>query len=195
MKKRKKIKTALLNAACLLLLLPSASFALADFNIYGGSPFQGKRGGTNKQLKLFDDYAFGASAHLNFDFLVFLQAGIGGFYQTSTTTYRYNKKNYEYDTDSAGLDAYIQLEIPFVPISPYIRGNEAAWSKTQVAGESRTSNFKRHGIGGGLLFTMLPVPGILKLQLFGEYMYSFGKEFGENFKEQQIDIGLRADLF
>lgn len=195
MKTTKKIKLVLLSALCLLLFLPTASFALVDVNLYGGIPFEGERGHVNKNLALFDDHSFGVSAHLNKDFLVFLQFGFGAFYQVSATTYRYNGKNHTYDNYSAGLDAYIQLDFPLIPIAPYIRGSEAAWHKTKVSGQSKVENFKRHSIGGGLLFSLLSLPEVLTLQLFGEYMYSFGKEFGDNFKEHQINIGARFAIF
>ena len=193
MKLTKKIKITLLSAACIIFLMPAASFALVDVNLYGSFPFAGDWGGDDK--KLTNDFGYGASAHLNTDFLIFLHVGIGGFYQFSPLTYKASGfPDLSVDSSVAGIDVYAQLDIPFIPVAPYVRLNEAIWHKIEGNGSSDTDKFNRHGVGFGVLFTIIPIPELFKLQIFGEYMYNWGEIMESKFKDHQINIGLRADI-
>jgi hypothetical protein len=176
-------------------LAPATGFALLDGNVYGGLPFSGEWGDSDQKLLSTENYAFGASAHLNYDFLELLQLGLGGFYQLSAITYKDSPDDFTVDRNTLGVEAYVQFEIPLLPISPYIKANSAAWNKLKSDNYSHTDNFKKHGVGAGFVFTILPVPELLRLQIFAEYMFNFGKEDGETVRQHNAFLGLRLDLF
>jgi len=187
------MKTKLLLSAFILCLAHASAFALVDANLYGGYTIGGKY--NSNSIKHKDDFRYGGSVHLNTTFLLILQLGLGGYYQMSSATYGSSGiKNFTADKTDAGIDAYAALGIPFFPISPYVRGGAAAWNKIKYDGYSKTGNFEKYHVGGGLLFTVLPIP-LFKLQLFGEYINVFGKEGGKNSTEHQINLGIRGDLF
>ena len=50
-------------------------------------------------------------------------------------------------------------------------------------------------MGGGVLFTVLPVSGLLRLQIFAEYGYEFGKEDNIKIKQSNLFFGIRGDFF
>ncbi len=184
------MKLKKLLALCILFLIPVSAFSMADVSLYGGSTVSGKTG--DKADFKPGDIRYGGNIHLNTDFLVFFKAGIGGFYQAETVSY---KGDWSLDRKTAGIDAFLQADLPLIPVSPFIHGNAAAWNKISGGGDSAEDYFKTYGAGGGLFFTILPVPGIVKLQIFGEYMYRFGKEDGINSTGHQVNLGVRADLF
>ena len=103
--------------------------------------------------------------------------------------------NFTVDKTDFGIDGYAAFGIPLTPLSLYARGGTAAWNKIEYAGDSKTGSFEKYHVGGGFLFTILPIPGLLKLQLFAEYIHAFGKEGGEKSTEHQINLGIRGDLF
>ncbi|MDR1931542.1 MAG: hypothetical protein LBQ57_01850 [Spirochaetales bacterium] len=191
-----KMRSKLLIFLCLLCLAPVAGFSLFDGNIYGGLPFSGEFDNLDQKFLSGENYAYGASAHLNGGFLGFLQLGLGGFYQLSAVTYESAADDFTVDKTTAGIEAYAQFEIPFLPIAPYVKANTAAWNKLKGdGGFSHTDNFKKHGVGAGVALTVLPVPLLLRLQLFAEYMYNFGKEDGKTVKQHNAFVGLRLDFF
>ena len=193
MKLTKRIKITLLSAACIIFLMPAASFALVDVNLYGSLPFKAEYDDVKK--KITDDYGYGVSAHFNTDFLVFLHVGIGGFYQFSSITYDPSwTSGVTVDHSYAGIDVYAQLDIPLLPVAPYVRANEALWNKIELRGLSDTDSFNRHGIGCGVVFSLIPIPELFKLQIFAEYMYGWGEMNDIKFNDHLFNLGLRADI-
>ena len=196
MKKMLKI----LPILCLMLFVPAGAFALLDANLYGGIPFSGQYDDCNQKF-FATNSSWGVSAHVNDTFLGFIQLGWGGFYQGSTATYKapgammlgpdFSVKRY-----MAGLEAYVQLEIPVLPFGLYAKANTVAWDKVRIkeASYSHTDNFKRHAVGGGLLITIVPIPGIMRLRLFFEVDREFGKEDGISVRQSNFFIGLRAEI-
>ena len=188
-----KLKTKLIVlAGVVFLMMPVSSFALVDVNAYLGYTVGGSWNNLDVKMK-GKDLRYGFSAHLNGDFLVFLKLGIGGYYQGSSVTYKATD-NFTVDKQALGLDFYAMLNLPMMPLSPYVKYNTAAWNKLKFHNHSRRDHFKRHGFGLGAAFTLLPVPGVMNLQVFGEYVYAFGKEAKEDSQEHQINIGIRADF-
>jgi hypothetical protein len=181
---------------CFVLLAPVSGFALFDLDLYGGLPFSGEFDSESQKLLDTDNYAYGFAAHLNSDFLGLLQLGLGGFYQMSTITYT-GDNDFTLDRSTAGLEAYLQFEVPLLPVSPYVKANTAAWNKVKAKGGdfSKTDYFKKHGLGAGFVFSILPVPELLRLQIFAEYIYHFGKEDDAQVRQHNVFLGLRADFF
>lgn len=188
-----KSKIKLLMLSCLFCLIPISSFALVDINAYGGYTIGGDLNGRSVKIK-GSDLRYGFSAHLNKDFLVFIKLGLGGFYQASSVSYKLDKARTA-DKQSAGIEAYALFDLPMLPLAPYAKFNTAAWNKIDFLGRSDSDYFKRHGFGLGAAFTLLPIPTVMSLQLFAEYVYAFGKEMKHNSNEHQINLGLRADFF
>jgi hypothetical protein len=191
---KKKIKIML--ALGLFLLAPAAGFALFDINVYGGLPFSAEFDSRSQKLLDTDNYAYGTALHLNSDFLELFKLGLGGFYELSAITYE-DDADFTLDRSTAGIEGYVQFEIPLLPISPYVKANSAAWNKVKMKGGgfSDTDYFKKHGLGAGFVFTLLPIPALLRLQIFAEYMYHFGKEDGLRVTQHNAFLGLRADFF
>ena len=189
-------KIKMLTVLCLILLAPVSGFALFDVNLHGGLPFGGEYDSCSQKMLDLDNYAYGASAHLNTDFLQLFHMGLGGFFQLSTITYN-GTNDFTLDRSTVGIEAYCQLEIPLLPLSPYVKAGTAAWNKVKVkdGAYSETDNFKKHGVGAGFVFTILPIPELLRLQVFAEYIYNFGKEDGAKVKQSNAFLGIRADLF
>ena len=192
-------KMKIVPIVCLLLFAPVAGFALFDINLYGGIPFAGQYDDCNQKV-FAQNSVWGTSAHVNTDVLAGLfQLGIGGFYQNSIATYKDPGAgtfgdDFTLKRKMLGIDGYVQLEIPLIPLSPYARVYTAAWNNVKGDNLSNTDNFKRHGVGAGFLVTLLPIPELFRLQLLTECSYEFGKEDGLKFRQYYLTLGLRADI-
>ena len=199
MKKIAKI----LPVLCLMIFVPVGGFALFDVKLYGGFPVAGHYDGCNQKI-FAENGAWGVSAHLNNVFLEFLQLGLGGFYQESTVKYKspgamWYGDDFTLKRHMIGLDAYAQLEIPLLPLCPYIRVSTVARNK--ITGDtysqldySHIDNFERHGIGGGVSITLVPIPALFRLQAFLEYAFEFGKEDDKRVRQGNLFLGLKADI-
>lgn len=177
--KRLTLAAALASA---LLFIPTASFALVDVNLYGGYTFSGKLEGISGTQ---DGWEMGLTTHINFDVLVFFQFGAGASYEWTNMDWT--------DKNQVGLDLYGMLNIPFIPVSPYVRFNTAIWDKIEGQLDS-TEYFKTYSFGGGIILTVLPIPGVFKLQLFGEYMYNFSEHSSREVTDHSFYLGVRTDF-
>ena len=187
------MKTKLFLSVFILCITYASAFALVAANLYGGYTVGGKY--EDYDVKYKDKFRYGGSVHFNKSFLMFFQLGLGGYYQMSSVAYGNSWRNtFTVDKTDIGIDGYAALDIPLVPLSPYVRGGSATWNKIEYSGVSKTGNFDKHHVGGGLLITVLPIPALLKLQLFAEYIYAFGKEGGEKNTEHQVNLGIRGDF-
>ncbi|MDR3237753.1 MAG: hypothetical protein LBT84_04540, partial [Spirochaetia bacterium] len=133
-----KIKTKLIILAFLVCLAPASAFALVDLNLYGGYTVGGKW--SDYDHKYGTDFRYGGAVHLNSGFLAILKLGIGGYYQMSSVTYGDDNgipvgigtgDEFTLDKTEFGIDAYAALDIPLIPISPYVKGGTAAWNKVE----------------------------------------------------------------
>ncbi len=183
----KKIKM-LTAALALLALLPTAGFALADISAFGGYSW-----GTSDTIDP-SGFQYGFDAHINTEFLYFFQLGLGGFYKKSDMELSYFDRDVDYNRSTAGIDAYAQLELPLIPIDPYVRFRSAVWEKVSGQVIDNTEYFKSYSVGGGIFLTVLPVPGVIKLQLFGEYLYDITKQDGHKVNGHTFNLGVRADV-
>ena len=75
-----------------------------------------------------------------------------------------------------------------------MRFNTAVWDKVDGTIDN-TEYFRSYSFGFGALFTVLPIPGIFKLQLFGEYNYNFGTQSSADVKDHSVYLGIRTDFF
>lgn len=189
------MKTKLILSAFILCIAHASAFALVDANLYGGATVGGKY--LNRGVKFGDSNGhWGLSAHLNTTLLAVFQLGVGPYYQTSTVTYGI-KNHWSVDKKDVGIDGFVALDIPFIPLSPYLRGGASAWNKisgnSSYPGDSKTNNFERYHAGGGLWLTVLPLPAF-KLQLFTEYVRFWGKEADKKSVEHQLNVGIRGNI-
>ena len=162
----KRLKLVLI-VLCVAALIPTASFAIGfDAGIYGGghwSDYEGGFGGYDSGSPSGAEY--GAIAHINFNPIpMALDIGFGAFYQRSSGTYRPALRDLDYNRESVGLDAYVELTL--IPIvHPFARIGTNVWDN--VAGN--TANFESYYVGGGIFLKFLPF-----ISLYGEAVYTFG---------------------
>jgi len=172
--------------------IPVASYAIVDINAYGGYAF-----GSN--VELADSivnpeptgFEWGFSSHLNFDVLVFFKLGLGAYYQMSNLK---TTDDYDYTKNNVGLDLNAQLNIPLIPIKPYAIFRTAIWENVGGDVIESTEYFKNFAFGGGVLFTILPIPKVLKLQLFADYLYHTGKQSDLKATGHSAHFGVRLDI-
>jgi hypothetical protein len=181
----KKVKLVLV-AFAFLIIAPTASFALIDASVFGGYTFpSGSYFNTKGFQKGFD-------AHLNTDFLVIFKLGVGGFYRNSDIKITGNQK---FSKRQVGIDAYGALSIPLMPVDPYLKFRSAVWDKVGGSYQGSAEHFKAYSWGIGALLTVLPVPGIISVGLYGEYLFDTSKNSGKKANGHTLNLGIRADLF
>ncbi|MCL1911378.1 MAG: hypothetical protein FWG13_04150 [Leptospirales bacterium] len=186
------MKTKLLLSAFILCLAHASAFAIVDVNLYGGYTIGGKHQG--RGVKFGDDNGhWGLLAHINATLLKVFQFGVGPYYQSSTVTYGNPKNHWSADKKDIGIDGFAALDIPLIPLSPYLRGGTSAWNRVKYSYGTETNSFERYHAGGGVLLTILPLP-LFKLQMFTEYIRFWGKEGGLKSTEHQLNVGLRGNI-
>jgi hypothetical protein len=190
-----KLSAKIMLLACLILAVPASSFALVDVGAYGGYSFAGELK-TDSGTVDTSGFLYGFNAHVNFDMLVFFQLGIGGFYQKSEFDYDMTGGgDSSYDKTVVGVDLYAMLNIPMLPISPYVTFNSGIWEKVDDKyARASTDYFQTYSVGGGVALTILPIPAIMSLSIFGEYLYNFGKDAGNDATGHQVRLGVRGDF-
>jgi hypothetical protein len=174
----KKICYCVVSAA-LFCILPVKSFALVDAEIYGGYTFNGD---VDDDASAESDTPKGPSYGFRGHFtssIIFIKIGLGGFMQYSQLDYDLelgnNTTSVSTDKTTYGLDGYAKLDLPLIPVKPYMRIGVALYDKIEsdISGStnSETEHFNSFYYGIGLAFTVLPLP-IVDVQLFGEYLYN-----------------------
>jgi len=172
----------------LVAIIPATSYALVDIGAYGGYSFAGKLETTGEDVEP-SGWEYGFIAHYNKTILpMILSFGFGAYYQKSALNYDLLNKDYDFDKQSAGIDAYLQLELPII-IHPYGRVSATAWEKTGGDADSNTEYFKSYSAGAGIAMTIFPL-----LQLYGEYLYNFGEVDGKKTTGNSAHLGLRLNI-
>lgn len=187
----------LVVSALLMVMIPAASHAIIDFGVYGGYGF----GGDAIKPEIYGN-AVGAIVHPSFTLAEVVTLGIGGYYQRSfdkkLVDYILYKKNKLITKDSAGLDGYIQINIPKFCLHPYGRVSTSIWD--QVKGyrikslKSVTADefFKTYSFGGGIAIPFATIPVLEKFNLYLEYLYSISKVAGDKPKSHVVQAGVKV---
>ena len=183
-----------------LLLIPSISYALVDASVYGGYDFGGKlEGATGTKDADVNGYHYGARVHANTGIPMVFSIGGGMFYQIAPLKYKVAGKKEDLKKETLGIDVYAQLELPVLPVYPYVRYGIAINDKVDVTskdvttGESRTDTlkkaFKSSYYGIGIAYSVLDA-AVLDVQIFAEYLYTTSKQEKDvKLKGNAVNIG------
>ncbi|MEW6525771.1 MAG: outer membrane beta-barrel protein [Spirochaetota bacterium] len=189
-----KLTHKLICMAIALVMLPTASFAIVDFGMYGGYTFAGKIDSPDISNADTNGWQYGFIGHLNGSVIpMVLSMGIGGFYQKSPLSYTVAGKDFDLTKTMYGIDAIVMLELPIL-IHPYARAgiaiNEKVEIKTPLGTWSDEKKFNSYYGGIGAAFTVFPF-----VQIFGEYLYNYSKlEDDGKLKSNSINIGARLNI-
>jgi len=185
----------LLMIASLTILTKKNSYALVDLGVYGSYSFSGEIE-TDGPTATPDPtgFEYGIIGHYNRSLLAFFNYGLGGYYQYSNLSYDLNVNNQkievDYNKNIIGLDAYLELALPMMPMHPYLKISSAIWENT--GGDlKRIDNewFNTYSTGIGLAFTFFPM-----YQVFGEYQFSYSKMEDDKNTGNAIHLGLRVNI-
>ncbi len=168
--------------ASFMLLSYTSAFAIADFGIYGGYSFAGSTSASDATIS---GPEYGVVAHYNSTIIpMVLSYGIGGYYQMANLTSTFSGFEKEYNKDTAGIDLYLQLELPIM-IHPFAKASVAVYEKI----EDEKEYFKSYAFGGGLAITVAPF-----VQLTGDYMYTTSKSGNNTMNGHAAHLGARINL-
>ncbi len=166
-----------------LFFIPSSAFALFDIGVYGGYSFAGDVETDVKNVEPVGP-EYGAIAHYTDSILIF-NLGIGGYYQRSPL----KDGSIEYTKQTAGIDGYAQLDIPLIPIMPYLRASLGVWEN--IEGDvDNDEYFKSYSFGAGVDFPLPVVP----LAIYTEYVFSVGFQDGNTAKSHAAHLGVRLAI-
>jgi hypothetical protein len=176
----------------IMLLIPASSYAIVDASIFGGRTFGGEieRSGSKTDI---DGWQYGAYGHINTGIPFVLTAGAGGFYLKAPL-----KGDVDAKKETVGVDVYAQLELPILPVYPYVRYGIAIREKVESESSGRTTdiseNFKSHYYGLGLSRTLFSFVK-LKIMIFAEYIYTTSKQENDvKIKGHAVNVGVTASL-
>ena len=184
----------LLCIAIVMLLLPTASFAIVDIGAYGGYTFAGKIDQPGIDNADTNGWQYGFIGHLNGSVIpMILSMGVGGFYQKSPLSYTVAGKDFDLTKTMYGVDAIAMLELPIL-IHPYVRAgiaiNEKVEIKTPCCTSSDEKKFNSYYGGLGVALTVFPF-----VQVFGEYLYNYSNiENNGTLQSNSINIGARLNI-
>lgn len=191
-----------------VLLIPAVSFAIIDASVYGGYSFNGKletaTSTTDADVK---GKQYGVRAHINTGIPMVFTVGGGLFYQLAPLKYDVESTSDDLTKKTYGFDAYAQLDLPFLPVYPYVRGGIAIQDKLEIgyqvnvgAGgvekETKTYDeyFKSSYYGVGLAYSIYDLV-VLDLQIFCEYLFTTSKQEDDvKLKGHAVNLGLQVVL-
>jgi hypothetical protein len=176
-----------------IILIPASSYAIVDFSAFGGYSFGNKIESSDDDQNV-KGWQYGLYGHVNTGIPMVATVGIGGFYLIAPL----KGDDADATKKSVGVDAYAQLDLPFLPVFPYARYGIAINEKIEVkytGGKTDLSeNFKSHYFGFGLSRNLISA-AVIKLQVFAEYLFTTSKqENGVNMKGNAINFGIKAIL-
>ena len=188
------------------LIIPSQAFALINAEIYGGYSFEGEAEIEDTDSASVSGLGYGARIHF-YSNIAIIGYGVGGFAQKSPLEGEIkidsDKEDFDFNRTNYGLDGFINLTIPMIPIHPYVRGGisiyETIETEYEVNGSTETetdkSYFQSYYGGFGLSLKVLPLP-VLSVEIFAEYLYEYSilQESEGEFKGHRVNIGALARI-
>jgi hypothetical protein len=189
-----------LGFVCLIaviLAMPVASYAIVDASIYGGYSFSGEMSGSG----VTDDtkgWLYGFNGHVNTGIPYIFTIGLGGFYQMSPLDVKTSAGTVNSNRTTYGIDVYGQLDLPFIPVNPYVRYGLGINDKIKVDNSGGSNTYSKYfnssyyGIGLGYsLFDAV----LVDVKIFAEYRYTMSKlDSGIKLKGNEIDFGLQVSI-
>lgn len=181
----------------ILLSIPAVSYAIVDASVFGGYSFAGKyeASGSSSDTK---GYQYGAYAHLNTGIPALFTVGLGGFYLIAPMTLETTSGDIDATKKTVGIDVYAQIDLPVLPIFPYVRYGHAINEKLEVKNSGGTTtyskNFNSNYYGIGICKTLINAVK-LDLQLFVEYLRTSSKQEKDvKTTGNVINVGIKASL-
>lgn len=188
----KKYLLALLVLS-LITILPAKSYALVDAEIFGGYTFDGEVSGDNATGEDLSGPNYGFRAHFN-NTIVLFDVGLGGFVQYSKLSFDISGSDQDVTRTSKGFDGYIKLNLPAIPLKPYVRAGWIIHDKTEFEDSTETEWNTGLYYGAGVAFSVLPLP-VLSVQIYGEYIYNKGDVSNDSeVVSHTINIGALASI-
>jgi hypothetical protein len=167
----KKISLFIALVVGIVAFTPTQSFALFDIGVYGGYSFAGEID-TAGESPNPTGFSYGTVGHYNQSIFPFIRLGIGFYTQKMNLGYDLASEEVEYGRKIVGFDSYLQLDIPLIPLHPYVKFAVALWEEQTGDFEDADQGvFDTYTLGFGAAFTFFPF-----LQVFGEYRYDYYKQ-------------------
>lgn len=173
------------------LAIPASSFAFFDAALYGGYSFGSLDAAQyNEDLK---GWEYGGFAHINLGIPMLFSVGIGGFYHVSTATMDYSGTDTDVSRSSYGLDVMGTIELPMLPVNPFIRAGVAINESLEIDMQNIPTKEKKFGsyyfaIGAG--YSVVPM-----VRLFAEYVYNYSKqEDDEKVLSNALHLGIMLSI-
>jgi len=163
----KSIKIAVAMLA-VLLMVPVSSYAIVDIGAYGGYSYANIDTGAKQDD--INGWEYGAFGHLNTGLPMLFTIGLGGFYQVNSSTLDVNSEDVDVERVVYGLDAMFTLELPLLPVNPFVRGGIAINESYEVKlpnSDAEDEKFKSYFFALGAGYKVFPMTS-----LFLEYMYT-----------------------
>lgn len=181
----------------IFILMPASSYAIVDFSVYGGYSFMGEIKDSASSSD-FNGWQYGCYGHINSGIPMLFTVGIGGFYQISPLTVETSGGDYDATKTAYGVDGYAQVDLPFLPVFPYVRLGIAAKEEVEIKFPGSTSkiseNFKSYYYGIGLSYSLVDVVA-WDLQLFAEYLYTTSKQENDvEVKGNAVNMGVKIAI-
>ncbi len=193
------MKRFIFAALLVIFLLPVSAFALVNAEVYGGYSFAGEI--SEIDAESVQGFGYGFRAHFYNEFIIF-GYGIGGFAQYSPLEGELkisgDMEPVDFNKTTYGLDGFLTLNVPLLPIHPYMRGGVSIYEKTDVIvdknSEENSEMFKSYYGGFGLSLGVLPLP-VLSVQIFAEYLYEYSAlEDDAKFTGHKVHLGALVRL-
>jgi hypothetical protein len=189
----KKIRSIVLVVS-ILAFVPATSYALFDIGIYGGYTFAGEVQSdiSGQQNPEPTGLSYGAIAHFNTPIFPLLRLGIGLYTENSDLEFSIASEDYEFTRKTVGVDLYLQLDIPLVPLHPYAKFASGIWEEVggDLVAKDETEYFNTYRTGLGAALTFFPM-----LQIFAEYQFLYTRQVGDDTATGHgVALGLRLNI-
>ncbi len=189
----KKIRSIVLVVS-ILAFVPASSYALFDIGIYGGYTFAGEiksdiSGQSNPEPT---GLSYGAIGHFNTPIFPLLRLGVGLYTENSNLDYSISSQDYEFTRKTVGLDLYLQLDIPLIPLHPYAKFASGIWEEVggDLVAKDETEYFSTYRTGVGAALTFFPM-----LQIFAEYQFLYTRNIGDDKAVGHgVALGMRLNI-
>ncbi|HPA71715.1 MAG TPA: outer membrane beta-barrel protein [Spirochaetota bacterium] len=172
-----------------LVMIPASSYALVDFGAYGGYSYANlDTGGTQENIK---GWEYGAFGHLNTGLPMLFTIGLGGFYQVTNSTLEVNSEDVDVTRTMYGLDAIFILELPLLPVNPFLRGGLAINEELEIGeGDPTEEKFKSYYVALGVGYSIFPMT-----KIFAEYVFNYSKQEDDSkVNSNAIHVGLMINI-
>lgn len=192
-----KHKSVLLLFILALVMVPAASYALIDASVYGGYAFASME--SEAATKDITGWEYGCRGHINTGIPMLLTIGVGGFYQVMPLETEIAGETVDVTKTTYGIDVYAQLDLPILPVNPFVRYGIAIKDELEVElansrSENLSDNWKSSYVGGGLAYPLFDLV-VIDLKIFAEYLYTTTKQENDiKINGHVVNAGLQLSI-